>query len=128
MCLGALLLRSNCGNQVATIEGLLYKMYYSLSSSFKLAVLNIPKRLPQPLFINRSCYGLCLVSFFYFVVFPSPVHFFFNFTPTLFFISLFQVCSVLDFWFLHVSSAFVRLLISLVFHLSHFHKKQCAID
>lgn len=54
MCLEALLLRSNPGNQVATIEGLLYKMYYSLSSSFKLAVLNIPKHLPKPLFINRS--------------------------------------------------------------------------
>lgn len=56
MCLEASLLRSNLESHVATIEGLLYKMYYSLSCSFKLAVLNIPKHLPKPLFINMSLF------------------------------------------------------------------------
>lgn len=86
MCLEALLLRSNPVNQVATIEGLLYKMYYSLSSSFKLAVLNIPKHLPKPLFINRSL--LCPLFSLLFLLccsFPPLCIFFFNFTPTFFF-------------------------------------------
>lgn len=56
MCLEASLLRSNLESHVATIEGLLYKMYYSLSCSFKLAVLNIPKHSPKPLFINMSLF------------------------------------------------------------------------
>lgn len=99
MCLGALLLRSNPGNQVATIEGLLYKMYYSLSSSFKLAVLNIPKRLPQPLFINRSLlYPLFSLLFLLCCSFPPLCIFFFNFTPTFFF--YFTLSSMLCPWLL----------------------------
>lgn len=129
MCLEASLLRSSLENHVATIEGVLYKMYYSLSCSFKLAVLNIPKHLPKPLFINMSLfYPLFSLLLLLCCSFP-PLCIFSYFTPAFFFISLLQVCSVFDFWFVHVSSflTFVQLLISLVFHLSHFHKKQCAI-
>ena len=130
MCLEASLLRSNLESHVATIEGLLYKMYYSLSCSFKLAVLNIPKHLPKPLFINMSLFCPLFSLLLLCCSFPSlGIFFLISLLHFFFFISLLQECSVLDFWFLHVSSflAFVRLLISLVYNLSHLHKKQCAM-